>query len=265
LGAAADGVALNAFGANVPELRALLAAPPMGRVILRQTSCASLDDDEKLWHATGALNVDSFHYGTLRRPIRLEDDAAVETRLDWLRTALGGTYQPGPYDQLAAMLRTAGNDEHADTVLLNKLRHRYAAMAQGFRVLGLPVLVWSWLQRWMVGYGYRPVRALAWLVILLAVGTLWFWFVPHSCHLDPSDPNAFRAYRFCPLTNQDDHLVWNPFLFTLDQLIPIVDFGNKNRWALGGASQWLAAGLQAAGWLLATTVATSLSRILRRQ
>ncbi|HWE91285.1 MAG TPA: hypothetical protein VG317_17625 [Pseudonocardiaceae bacterium] len=265
-GSAGDGVALNAFGANVPELRLLLGTPPVGRVILRQTSCASLDDDEKLWHATGLLNVDGFQYGALRRPIRLEDDAAVETRLDWLRTALGGAYRPGPYDQLATMLRTAGNDEHADTVLLNKLRHRYAAMAQGFRVLSMPVLVWSWLQRWMVGYGYRPVRALAWLVILLAAGTLWFWFVPHQCVPQPTvDPRNFAGYRFCPLTNQDDHLVWNPFLFTLDQLIPIVDFGNKNRWALTGVSQWLAAALQAGGWLLATTVATSASRILRRQ
>jgi hypothetical protein len=109
------------------------------------------------------------------------------------------------------------------------------------------------------------VRALGWLVILLAVGTLWFWQVPSHCQLVVSDPPSFQGYRFCPLTNQDDHLVWNPFLFTLDQLIPIVDFGNKNRWELTGASQWLAATLQAAGWLLATTVATAVTRILRRQ
>jgi len=80
-----------------------------------------------------------------------------------------------------------------------------------------------------------------------------------------SDPPSFAAYRFCPLTNQDDHLVWNPFLFTLDLLIPIVDFGNKSRWALTGASQWFSAGLIAAGWVLATTVAAGVTRMLRRQ
>ncbi len=66
------------------------------------------------------------------------------------------------------------------------------------------------------------------------------------------------------MTNQDDHLVWNPFLFTLDLLVPIVDFGNKNRWALPGVSQWFAASLIAAGWILATTVAAGLTRLLRR-
>lgn len=267
LGATDDGVALNAFGARVPELLLLLAKPPVGRVVLRQAHCASLDDDANLWHASGALSLDGFQYDALRRSIRLADDAAVLLRLRWLRTALRGAYRPGPYEQLAAMLRSAGNDEHADTVLLNKQRYRYAAMAKGFHLLWLPVLVlvWSWLQRWMVGYGYRPVRALGWLVVLLAVGTLWFGQVPSHCHLVVSDPPSFRDYRFCPLTNQDDHLVWNSFLFTLDQLIPIVDFGNKNRWALTGVSQWLAATLQAAGWLLATTVATAVTRILRRQ
>jgi hypothetical protein len=78
------------------------------------------------------------------------------------------------------------------------------------------------------------------------------------------DPKNFAQYRFCPLTNQDDHLVWNPFLFTLDLLIPIVDFGNKNRWSLTGVSQWFAAGLIASGWVLATTVAAGLTRLLRR-
>jgi hypothetical protein len=97
------------------------------------------------------------------------------------------------------------------------------------------------------------------------VGTVSFSVYPYHCVPVVSDPPDFAQYRFCPVTNQDDHLVWNPFLFTLDQLIPIVDFGNKNRWALTGASQWLAATLQAAGWLLATTVATAVTRILRRQ
>jgi hypothetical protein len=106
---------------------------------------------------------------------------------------------------------------------------------------------------------------LGWLALLLVIGTVWFALYPHQCHPTPSDPAGFAQYPFCPLTNQDDHLVWNPFLFTLDLLIPIVDFGNKNRWSLSGSSQWFAAALIAAGWILATTVAAGVTRILRRQ
>jgi hypothetical protein len=257
--------ALNAFGAQTQELALTLARPPYGRITLRQVRCASLGDNEALWQATGGIDMDGFHYDTLTKAIDLTDDAAIVQRLQWLRTAEGDIYRPGPYDQLAAMLRSVGNEEHADTVLIEKQRRRYVALARGFRVLGPFVVSWSWLQRSMVGYGYRPSRALGWLFLLLVAGTLWFALYPTHCVPVVSDPPSFAAYRFCPLTNQDDHLVWNPFLFTLDLLIPIVDFGNKSRWALTGASQWFSAGLIAAGWILATTVAAGVTRMLRRQ
>jgi len=50
----------------------------------------------------------------------------------------------------------------------------------------------------------------------------------------------------------------------VDQLVPIVDFGFKNRWQLHGAAQWVTVGLIAAGWILATTVAAGVTRMLRR-
>jgi hypothetical protein len=260
--------ALNAFGAQTQELALTLARPPQGRITLRQMRCSSLGDNEALWQATGGIDLDAFSYDSLTRAIDLADDAAVVQRLRWLRAAQGDTYRPGPYDQLAAMLRSVGNEEHADTVLIEKQRRRYVALARGFRVLGPFVVSWSWLQRSMVGYGYRPSRALGWLFLLLVIGTLWFWLYPAHCTPftgAAGDPASFANYRFCPLTNQDDHLVWNPFLFTLDLLVPIVDFGNKNRWALPGVSQWFSAGLIAAGWILATTVAAGVTRMLRRQ
>jgi len=269
LGAEGEGrSALNLFGAQTQELALTLGRPSRGRITLRQMRCTSLNDNEALWQATGGIDLDSFRYDTITKAIDLTDDAAVLQRLRWLRVAAGDVYRPGPYDQLAAMLRATGNEEHADTVLIEKQRRRYAALARGFRVLGSLVVCWSWLQRSMVGYGYRPSRAFGWLALLLVVGTAWFMWYPTKCVPilgNGGDPATFAQYRFCPLTNQDDHLVWNPFLFTLDLLIPIVDFGNKNRWALTGLSQWFAAALIAAGWILATTVAAGVTRMLRRQ
>jgi hypothetical protein len=260
----ADVSALNAFGVRTQELRLTMREPAKGRITLRQVQCAQLDDDENLWQATGGVDLDGFRYDTLALAIDLEDDERVRTRLRWMRAATKEIYRPGPYEQLASMLRANGNEEHADTVLIESQQHRYEALAKGFHVLGQPVLVWSWLQRWMVGYGYRPVRALAWLMMLLIVGSLWFWLFPLHCHPNVTDPPGYSGYVLCPLSNQDDHLVWNPFLFTLDLLIPIVDFGNKNRWSVPPDSMWLAATLTAAGWILATTVAAGLTRMLRK-
>jgi hypothetical protein len=260
-----DRSVLNAFGAQTQELNLTFAGPPRGRIGLRQLRCTSLHDNEALWQATGGIDMDAFRYDSLTDAIDLSDDAAVLRRLRWLRAAQRDGYSPGPYDQFAAMLRAVGNEEHADSVLIEKQRRRYAALASGFRVLGGPVVFWSWLQRSMVGYGYRPSRALGWLALLLVTGTLWFSLYPTHCQTLLGDPRNFALYRFCPLTNQDDHLVWNPFLYTVDLLVPIVDFGNKNRWAMQGASQWVAAALTAAGWILATTVAAGFTRLLRRQ
>jgi hypothetical protein len=258
--------ALNAFGASTQELVLTFRKPPAGRVNLRHVHCASLNDNAGLWSAAGGLVLDGFRYDALAQPIPLKDDARLAERLDWLRSATGGSYSPGPYDQFAAMLRAAGNEEHAATVLMTKQRDRYAALAKGFRVLGPPVLLWSWLQRWMVGYGYRPVRALGWLLVLLLAGTLYFWLAPLSCadHPAPGDPSTFAQYPLCPVTNQDTHLWWNPVVYTLDLLIPIVDFGNKNRWSMTGVTQWVGATLEVAGYILATTVAAGITRILRR-
>jgi hypothetical protein len=247
LGSMLSETAINAYGLITQELRVDVASPPRGHVNLRHARCATLADNDKFWDATGHISLHDFRYDALAEPIELDDDAQVKHRLKLLRNAMGDIYRPGPYDQFATMLRNNGNEEHASTVLIDKQRWRYAALADGYRLLGFPVLLWSWLQRWIVGYGYRPMRALLWLLALLVAGSVWF-----TLHPAPVEANA------------DDHLVWNPVLFTIDQLVPIVDFGHKNRWRFDGASQWITAGLVAAGWILATTVAAGITRMLRR-
>ncbi|HEY7592783.1 MAG TPA: hypothetical protein VH969_06475 [Actinophytocola sp.] len=247
VGSLLNGTAINAFGLVTQELRLDVAIPPRGKVNLRHARCASLRDNDKFWDATGHIELDDFRYDALAVPIELDDDAQITRRLRLLRKAMGGSYRPGPYDQFAAMLRASGNEEHASTVLMAKQRWRYNALAEGYRVLGPTVRFWSLLQRYVVGYGYRPMRALLSLTLLLVLGSVWFATQPPP-----------------PVANADDHLVWNPFLFTIDQLVPIVDFGFKNRWQLHGASQWVTAGLIAAGWILATTVAAGVTRMLRR-
>jgi hypothetical protein len=193
------------------------------------------------------VEIEDFRYEALAEPIGLHDTERVRVRLEWIKRGLRGVYRPGPYDQFAGMLRAGGNEEHTTTVLVSKQRHRYAALAGGTR-LGAPgIHLWSWLQRATVGYGYRPARALAWLTVFLVAGTLWFGAIPEP-----------------PEVNKDDTLAWNPLLYTLDLLVPIIDFGHKNKWMMAGTSQWISAAFIALGWILATTVAAGITRLLRR-
>ncbi|MCT2586417.1 hypothetical protein [Actinophytocola gossypii] len=247
VGSSLSGTAINAFGLITQDLRLDVAVPPRGRVTLRHARCASLNDNDEFWAATGHIELDDFRYDALAAPIELDDDAQIRRRLRLLRTAMGGSYRPGPYDQFATMLRASGNEEHAAEVLIEKQRWRYAALAEGYRVLSPGVRLWSLLQRAVVGYGYKPMRALTCLAVLLFAGTLVFALMP-----TPTEANT------------DDNLVWNPFLYTLDHLVPIVDFGHKNKWHFNSTLQWFSASLIACGWILATTVAAGLTRMLRR-
>ena len=47
-------------------------------------------------------------------------------------------------------------------------------------------------------------------------------------------------------------------------MLPVVNLGQKYAFRPGGAEQWLSYFLIAAGWTLATTVATGVARVLRR-
>lgn len=255
------GIALNAGDVVADELVLMPARRPEGRVILSRARCATLDDNEELWQATDGLELEDFRYEALGNPVPLDDDAAIDKRIARLRAAMGG-YRPGPYDELAAMLRASGNEEHAATVLQRKQQYRYDALAKGSGLLGPGVLVWSWLQRAVVGYGYRPTRALAWLFVLLVAGSLWFGLLPDAC---VADPELRAVGPRCVVNIDDTGIEWNPVLYTADLLVPIIDLGNKGRWHMGGVDKWVATGFIATGWILATTVAAGVTRSLRRQ
>ncbi|OLT38741.1 oxidoreductase [Saccharomonospora sp. CUA-673] len=257
-----DGViALDAGDTSADEFVLRPGCPPRGRVVLLRSQCGTLDDSTELWLATGGLALEDFHYGGLAEPIAIDDHRAVRRRLTLLHDAIGG-YRPGPYDQFAAMLRSGGNEDHADWVLAKKQQYRYESLAHGRPVVGLGVRLWSLLQRWMVGYGYRPVRAIGLLVLLLVGGSLWFGLRSDDCVHDP-DHVAISDTR-CVVNQDDTGLEWNPVLYTVDLLVPIVDFGNKGRWHMADEDKWVSTAFTATGWVLATTAAAGMTRALRR-
>jgi hypothetical protein len=257
------GVALDAGDVAADEFTLTPSSPPVGRVVLRRAHCGTLSDNEAFWAASEGIELEDFRYDALKTGIPLADDKALDHRIELLRKAMRG-YRPGPYDQLAHMLRAAGNEEHASTVALRKQQFRYEALARGFKFFGPGVRLWSWLQRSMVGYGYRPVRALGWLLTLLVLGSLWFGLGTDDCITDKTGRYIAAGPR-CVVNQQDTGLQWNPVIYTADLLVPIVDFGNKSRWYMHGPDNWVAAGFTASGWILATTVAAGVSRMLRRE
>jgi hypothetical protein len=200
-------------------------------VDLRHATAEVLDDHPASWPR--AVRLDGFTYTTLARP------AFVSERLRLLASDPDG-YHPQPYEQLAAVYRATGNDADARTILLAGQRARR-------KIISTPQRAWGLIQDWTVGYGYRPQRAALWLGALLLTGTIAFG-LRHPAPLNPDEAPEF-----------------NPFLYTLDLLTPLIGFGQKDAFNPRGWQQWLAAALIAAGWTLATTIATGITRALSRQ
>ncbi|HXA62261.1 MAG TPA: hypothetical protein VNW94_24180 [Streptosporangiaceae bacterium] len=208
-----------------------------GVVELAYAKIEMLRDDQATWPAR--MQLDGLLYENLDPPLK------AKARLDWLHRDTDG-YQPQPYDRLAHMYQTIGQDAESRSVLLAKQRDRRATQS-------LPGKIWGWAQDMMVGYGYRPLLALSWLLALQAIGTVIFYFhrpALLATQLVNADPKNFPDY--------------NPFLFTLNQLLPVGNFNQQNLFAPKGIYLWIADIISALGLVLGLTVFAGIGRVLSR-
>ncbi|MFL6073726.1 MAG: hypothetical protein ACJ73S_10060 [Mycobacteriales bacterium] len=201
-----------------------------GAVDLRHARVGVLKDDPGSWPEE--LWLDGFAYEVL------DPRLPAEQRLRWLRRDRSG-YLSNRYERLAGAYRAAGDDGDARTVLLARHRDRRATLPWYGRL-------WGYLQDVTVGYGYRPARAVLWLAALLTIGTA-----------------VFARYRPAPVDAAHGP-GFNPFVYTADLLLPVIDFGQEHAFVSRGHLQLLADGLVAAGWLLASTVAAGFTRAVNR-
>jgi hypothetical protein len=225
------GPALRASSCVIGELWLREATPIVGTVNLRRSQLDLLHIPPHVW--PDRVRIDGLSYRTLAPHL------PAEQRLPLLEREEGG-YLPYAYEQLAAAYRTAGDDAAARTVQLAKLRRHRRALPRYARF-------WGRLQDVAVGYGYRPMRAAGWLLLLLCTGA-----------------TAFALHR-PPALKPAEAPGFNPVFYTLDLLLPLVDFGQETAFAPRGWYQWLSYLLIATGWILATTIAAGVTRSLNRQ
>jgi hypothetical protein len=225
------GAALDAPELDSGQLSLRLAEPAEGLIDLSHSHIRIIRDDPRCWPSE--LSIDGMTYEAL------EPRLPARQRLQWLARDPSG-YQPGPYEQLAAHYTMIGQTAEARHVMYASERMQSRAKAPLART-------WRLLQDLTIGYGYRPRRAVAWLVILLAAGSITFAIAPPP----PLGPGTAPHF--------------NPVIYALDLLLPVVDLGQKHAFNPGGAEQWLSYLLVAAGWVLVTTVAAGAARVLSRR
>jgi hypothetical protein len=225
------GTALQARSLEANLLSLRFAEPPEGLVNLNHARVRILRDSPAGW--PGRLSVDGLSYDAL------EPQLPARRRLEWLARNPDG-HPPLPYEQLAAHYTAIGQPGQARRVMYASER----ILRRGKTPLSR---AWGLVQDVTIGYGYQPWRAAAWLALLLAAGSVTFAVQPP------------------PLLQAGITPHFNPVIYTLDLLLPVVDLGQKHAFNPDGAEQWLSYVLIAAGWLLVTTVAAGAARVLSRR
>ena len=243
-------VAADLTGAHVGRLK-LIGAPPGGILDLTKVTAGLFEDEPATWSKSGSLALNGFQYSAIHMT-----GVTFEQRRAWLargtertRAKYGGYYParylPQPYEQLAAAYHRVGDDHMARRIQLEK--HKQRNRATPWR--RPHSRAWNKTQELAIGYGYKPWRAIVYLVALFLLGMLAFYFVGRP--VSSGRPETFTLA--------------NSFFYTLDLLLPILNIGVKQQWHLAGTGEtFLAIALICSAWVLGATVVAAVTRALQR-
>ena len=218
-----------------------------GMVDLLGANVSLLADDPKgLTSQGGTLHLDGFMY----ERIAPDSPHDVSIRLHWLESQPPG-YTPQPFDQLAAVFRSNGQDHEATQVLIAKRRKRRGTLPNRWHK------GWDRFLDCSVRYGWQ-----AWRPLVLGVGV---FLVALALVF-----GAGRAGVVTSLTDPPSPYDW--FIHTLDVFLPIVDLGVESRWVInadsgGGALAvvWFLWILKLVGWGTITLALAAVTRIVQRE
>ncbi|MFD9703400.1 hypothetical protein [Lentzea sp. NPDC059081] len=171
----------------------------------------------------------------------------------WLRMFRDHTtrYEAQPYQQLAAVHRAAGHEHTARKVLIAQQRDLRRRGDPGNKL-------WHWFLGVTLGYGYKPSRAVAGLLVtfLLAIGLVWTAGAQNGL-----TPAKDRPADSCSPVNR--------ISLAADLAIPLVKLGGTPRCELanGPAGQWATGAgwvVQILGWSFATLSVAGFTGLVRK-
>jgi hypothetical protein len=244
-----------------------------GLVNLERASVHRLDDDWSLpdayWPPAGQLRLIGFTYDGFGS----HQQASWQQRVNWIRrshtTATASTpavFAAQPYEQLAQVYRQAGQESEARHVAIarrNDLR-RYGSLTRR-QNLG------NWLLDKTIKHGYRPLRAVVWLVLIYLLVLGVFMYAQHQDSImTPAKDTRNISPAPTALHCSPGYPCFYPAGYAVDVVVPIVKLGQAENWRPNGhaasgwayiAIGWVATGL---GWAFTTLAVAGYTGLVRR-
>lgn len=263
-------------------------------VSLRSTCAGSIDiEDSRLdkvkWDLTG-----------------LEYNAVESYNVDnWIAKVLTTSIQP--YDRFLSFLMKRGDEKGAwnvgiakeNKITSNIKREIWESLNEkkiGKAVAALLYFLWRFIIKRTVKYGYNPLWAMGYLLVLWGTGVIIFSCASgrycllgeHNPVMFPTkavyyigkfDPKPGNAHGVCNENGQgcgapEGYPVLNPWWYSLELATPIPDLGQQEHWDVkGGGESWLSWEFfvvvykwfhTIVGWFLSVLIVLSPTKLLRR-
>jgi len=194
---------------------------------LSAASIKNLRDDKESWPKEGNLVLDGLEYEELtlhKRPTpeEIEQQAHpdelpldADERIEWIqRQGLSRSSEPQPWMQLRGLLEKKGDRKGAKHVLY---RFRCLAADKSRFLLRWWKKIFAWIEE-------NEFR-IAWpIAATLLIGTLIFNWAGNQKAMTPTDAGAAGSISA-------HYPKYQPFIYTLENSVPLVKFGMDNKWA----------------------------------
>ncbi|HEV7827082.1 MAG TPA: hypothetical protein VGP02_19500 [Mycobacteriales bacterium] len=194
----------------------------------------------------------------------------ARTRGAWL--ARLEPYDPRPWEQVARVLRAGGDHSGAEDVLIAQRRRARQLEQRRWRRIVDRLLDGT------VRYGYRPQRALAIMLVLVAAVAVSLAVPAARATMRATDPSgvvftpdgpAERAGAAPPGACGGGRVrCFQPVLYALDTVVPIIDLKQRSTWYPsrdrgGTPMEWFLNACTMLGWAASTVFALSFTRLGR--
>ena len=281
------GHAIEAISATIRGGMYIASASISPTVDFTNAATTFLVDDPGNWPPRFIIS--GFTYDRFDQPQRTTGPAWDHAaRCDWLNRQVA--YDAGPYEQAARVFRQHGYTNGAKEILIAQRRHARQAVSGQW---ALPRRMLDAAFGITVGYGYRPVRVLWLLAILLILvtgsvlvpdaqatmratsgGTVYTTgaSLPTSSESHPAQdrPGTAASPRvFADACGNGQVVCFNPVLYAIDTVIPLISLGQRSTWhpdtgaPYGILMQWWLNAATILGWLLSSIFVLSLAGLAR--
>ncbi len=188
---------------------------------LRSAHIGTLWFGKESWPPPGKLLLHGLTFVTL------DDQNALspETWIEWLRLQPAKPFRPQPYEQLAAVLRTSGQDNEAKEVLYKKEIDRAQrgdlswAQVPWYRIFGP-----------LIGYGYKPWRAFWLSIAVVLLGAVLFGLGEKYDLMVPAKIDGYITASDGKRTVSEDYPQLAPFMYSLDTFTPLISLDQAEFW-----------------------------------